>query len=431
MDKSPRWFTHSLLAGLTLCSLAAGARAQAPQGTVYIESNIASEPNKNSIIGYTRGADGKLTKFGEYLTKGTGVHPLTPEASVATLNTTLGPFDSDQNLLMTPDGKHLYAVNSGSDTIAGFDVQTDGSLNTIKGSPFKSFGKNPVSLGLSGNILAVVNKDYDLGRTGFDVTKRQPNYTTFRIDGKGRLIRIPKSSIIAEDGGKIGLGYSNPTQALIAPGGKLMFDVDFFGYQIHSFSILPNGRLQRDESQFTPVSEMQSFPPLSGLRALPVPLGMAAHPTQPIVYAGFVFDARAGIFYYNSFGEMDFLRSVAVGNGPCWLRVNAAGTRLYTSNTLANSISVLDLTDPYNPVKLGQDFVLQSPSDIMNGASPFGINLDPSGQYLHVITIKALSSQSTHANALHVLKLAGDGTIDSQTDRVEFDNNSPQGITSR
>ena len=40
-------------------------------------------------------------------------------------------------------------------------------------------------------------------------------------------------------------------------------------------------------------------------------------------------------------------------------------------------------------------------ADLVNGASPFGINLDPNGDYLHVITIKALDGQSTHANALH------------------------------
>ena len=441
MTKSTHWFTRSLLVGLTLGALGSFARAQAPAGTIYIESNLGSTEGMNSVVAFTRDGSGVLTKLGEYPTKGTGVHTnfTIPIPDGPTLNTGLGPFDSDQNLLLSPDGKRLFAVNCGSDTIAVFNVNADGSLVAVKGSPFKSFGKMPVSIGFAGptkNILAVVNKDYDLGRANFDVTKRAPNYTSFKIDAKGRLVRIPKSSIIAEEGGNKGLGYSNPTQALISPDGKLMFDVDFFGYQIHSFAVLPNGRLQRDETQFTPVDEQGTFPPFAGLRALPVPLGMAVHPTQPIVYVGFVFDSRIGVYYYNAHGEMQFLRSVPVGAGPCWVRVNTAGTRLYTSNTLSNSVSQLDLTDPYNPVSLAADFTLTAaPADAMTrtGASPFGINLDPGGQYLHAITIKALQAQSDHANALHVLKLDANGKITAETHREQFDDqpNAPQGITSR
>jgi 6-phosphogluconolactonase (cycloisomerase 2 family) len=326
----------------------------------------------------------------------------------------------------------LYAVNSGSDTIAGFNVGTDGSLIPIKGSPFHSFGKNPVSLGLAGtgNVLVVVNKDYDLGRTGFNVLKRQPNYVSFKINSKGQLVRIPRSTIIAHNGGRIGLGFPNPSQALIAPGGHLVFDANYFGYQIRSLDVLASGRLVPSESEFTPVSALQSFPPLAP-RALPAPLGMAVHPEEPVFYASFVFDSDLGVYYYDDDGDFVFLRSVAGGQGPCSLRVNNAGTRLYVANSLANSVSTLDLTDPYNPVSL-QTFVLTSPPDITNGASPSTIDLDPSGQFIYAMTIKALSTQSTNANALHVLKVAADGTVDSEPDRVQINilPSVPQGIVS-
>lgn len=427
-------YQKTLIAFLTLGILCLEADAQAPLGTVYIESNIGDQAGQNTVVAFSRDSSGVLSTIGNFLTKGTGVHPVNPEATVGTLNTSLGPLASDQNLVITPDGKHLYAVNSGSDTIAGFNVQTDGSLKPIKGSPFLSFGKNPVSLGIAGtgNVLVVVNKDYDLSRAGFDAQKRKPNYVSFKINNKGQLIRIPKSTIIAQKGGRIGLGFPNPTQALIAPGGHLVFDADYFGYQIHSLDVLTNGRLVEAETQTTPVSELQSFPPLAGLRALPVPQGLAAHPEQPILYVGFVFDGRVGVYYYDDDGDFVFLRSVAVGPGPCNLRVNTAGTRLYTSNSLGNSITTMDLTDPYNPVKL-QEFTLTSPPDLSNGASPNAIDLEPSGSFLYAITIKALATQSNNANALHVLKLAADGTVDSETDRFQFDTvpSVPQGIISQ
>jgi hypothetical protein len=50
----------------------------------------------------------------------------------------------------------LFAVNSGSDTIAVFHIQGNGALTPVEGSPFPSGGNDPVSLGLNGNTLFVV-----------------------------------------------------------------------------------------------------------------------------------------------------------------------------------------------------------------------------------------------------------------------------------
>jgi hypothetical protein len=65
----------------------------------------------------------------------------------------LGPFDSDQNLTEDRAGTMLFAVNSGSNTIAVFDIQQDGGLVPVSGSPFPSGGSDPVSVGLIGDTL--------------------------------------------------------------------------------------------------------------------------------------------------------------------------------------------------------------------------------------------------------------------------------------
>jgi hypothetical protein len=51
-----------------------------------------------------------------------------------------GPFDSDQNLIENPEGTLLFAVNSGSNSIAVFHINSDGSLTAVDGSPFPSAG---------------------------------------------------------------------------------------------------------------------------------------------------------------------------------------------------------------------------------------------------------------------------------------------------
>lgn len=408
-------------------ALGIAADAQAPNGTVYIESNIGNVPGHNSILAFHRDAAGHLSPLGEFLTGGTGVHP--KDGNLGNLGGTLGPFDSDQNLILNWDGTQLFAVNSGSDTIAVFDVNRDGSLAPVKGSPFPSGGVHPVSVGLAsgGDILAVVNKDYDLGRPGFDAARRAPNYTTFHVNPHGKLIPVPHSTILAGQGGGTGPGNTTPTQALVSPNGRLVFDADIFGTAIHSFALRPNGRLQRVASQGTPASEFIPFPPLPNPAGRPFVLGLVAHPRESIFYAGFVFEGRAAVYSYDREGEFQFVRSVDAGPGICWLASNAAGNRIYTSNTLVNTISVLDSSDPLNPVEI-QEFQLAGP--------PIGsaqMTLDRRGEYLYVVAQRSLDILPPEANALHVLRLAADGKIAAQTDRrvIPVFPSVPQGVAAR
>jgi hypothetical protein len=401
---------------------------------VYVESNIGHIPGRNSILAFKRDAAGHLTQFGEYLTGGTGVHP--NDITLGNLAGTLGPFDSDQDIIMNFDDTQLFAVNSGSDTIAVFDVRSDGGLVPVKGSPFPSGGTQPVSLGLSPSqdTLVVVNKDYDLKRPGFNVKKRSPNYTAFRVKPDGKL--DSPSKIEAGKGGGFGPGNTTPTQAMVSPKGGLVFDADTSGSAIHSFTIRPNGNLERVATHGTPSFEFIPFPLIANPAGRPFVLGLVAHPREPVFYAGFVFEGKAGVYTYNRTGEFQFVRSATAGLGICWLAVNGAGDRAYTSNTLLNSVSVLDTTDPLNPVKL-QDFPLPGaplpPAPGLAGAGSEQLALDVRDEYLFVVTQKSLDIMSPNANALHVLRIAPDGTIAEQTDRVVISvaPSLPQGVVAR
>ncbi|HEX8203360.1 MAG TPA: beta-propeller fold lactonase family protein [Isosphaeraceae bacterium] len=396
------------------------ARAQAPAGTVYVMSNVGHVAGANSILGFRRDAAGRLTLFGEFATRGTGTHP-TPNLDVPE---SLGTFDVDQPLIINRAGTRLFAVNSGSDTIAVFNVRRNGALAHVAGSPFPSGGGQPVSVGLAANetILAVANKDYDLGRSGFNPALRRPNYTTLRVTPQGRLLPIPRATIVADPDGGFGPGSPNPTQMLVAhdvarqgrrvnPSGRLVFDVDFFGLMIHSFALRPNGRLVPVQSQMLPSSES----PVPGINSfgLPIPLGQQVHPTQPVLYLGQVLDQKLAVYTYDAAGRFQFVRSLpGAGDGICWFVTNAAGTRLYSANNFDNSVAVFDISDAQNPVKL-QNFSLADPDGLA-----FQIAIDPAGQFLHVISQRGADSQPAEANALHVLQLGGDGRVTAQTDRI-------------
>ena len=86
----------------------------------------------------------------------------------------LGPYDSDQEIIVNSDHTLLLTVNGGSNSISVFKIMADGQLAAVKGSPFSSHGVQPVSVGLNGNILTVVNKHEDPAQIA---DKSLPNYT--------------------------------------------------------------------------------------------------------------------------------------------------------------------------------------------------------------------------------------------------------------
>ncbi|HKI17168.1 MAG TPA: hypothetical protein VKA15_04785, partial [Isosphaeraceae bacterium] len=223
----------AILALFALQGLGAGearARDTKVHNFVYVESN---DPDGNAIFAFTRNADGSLTPLpgSPFPTGGLG---LTPTFA-------LGPFDSDQEVIVNPSRTMLFAVNGGSDTIAVFNINHDGSLTPVEGSPFPSGGSSPVSVGLANDILCVVNQDEDPGHPG----QFLPNYTSFTVSANGSLHPVMNSTFYVDAG-------SSPSQALISPDDELMFGADFLGGLLRTFKISGNGRLRPRDAQPLP-----------------------------------------------------------------------------------------------------------------------------------------------------------------------------------
>ena len=388
-------------------------------GVVYVGTNEGGLPGQNAVRAFRRDNQGLLSDLQTIFTGGTGVHPTT-DLSFANL----GPFDSDQCMILISDRNRLFVTNSGSDTIAVFNLRPNGRLVKVKGSPFPSFGVNPVSVGLSTrkDILMVANKAYDLGRPGFDPTTAEGNYTTFRVKPNGELIHVPHSIVPAGGPDGVGPGHATPTQALISPDGRLAFDANFFGLKVRSFRILDNGRLDPADSVSIPTGNNP-----------PIPLGLQVHPTKRILYVGFVLDSSIGVYEYDEDGMLEFVRSVTyAGNGPCWLVMNAQGTRLYASNNFDNTIAVFDTSAPYQPNLIQTALLAQGAGGPKLGnAAPFQLALDGRGGFLHVVTQAAKPAQNPAiANGLNVLKVNQDGTL-TLTDFVALPSTNgsrPQGV---
>jgi 6-phosphogluconolactonase (cycloisomerase 2 family) len=285
----------------------------------------------------------------------------------------------------------------------------------------KSGGQQPVSVGLRGDVLIVTNKS---DQAPSDTAGDRPNYTSFRIRKDGNLKLLKGSTVETGPG-------DSPTQSLISRDGKFLFGDNFlahpipevfpgssqfvppYGSELVSFRIGPNGEL-------TP-----AMAPLSS----PLPdtadqyiLGLAAHPTQNIVYTGFVVGNKLGVFTYDNSGKLTFNHAIPLtGAGICWIVISPDAKRMYATNFATNSVAVFNIEDPLNPVEI-QDVVLSGPKPAHPPPLPpfktvsFQLDLDPSGDCLYVLNHEQDPDNNfPGGNRIAVLKVLPDGRLQEVT----------------
>ena len=359
---------------------------------VYVETNNPAA-GQNAVIAYGRNADGSLSEIGSFKTGGTGF---------ANTQGLLGPDDADKQVIASPDGKFLFAVNQGSNSVAVFRIHQDGSLSLIHGAPFNSGGTQPVSLTIDGGRLYVTNRSDEIqGQAG----TVPPTISVFNIDEDGSLDPVKSATVTLPQG-------LSPSQLLPSLDGKVLFADAFTpppllnvanSNAIIPFTVGKNGKLTAG----TPIAS-PATPPLL--------LGLAQHPTQKIIYAGLTGASEIGVFTYDSSGTLTLASTVPVqGTAPCWTIVSANGQTLYSIDTATNSVGVFSLADALHPKQI-QEFALGGPQNIANDPSAakqvadFEFALDPSGKSLYVITHETTTGFAK-GNAVHALSIAADGTL--------------------
>lgn len=136
-------------------------------GAVFVQTNDRAE---NSVVAFSRAANGTLTRVGEFGTGGKGSFEQ---------NVPLDALASQDSLTYDREHQLLFAVNAGSDTVTSFAV--DGT-RLVRQQIVPSGGQFPVSVTAQHGLVFVLNA----GGAG--------NVTGYRLDGTGRLHAIPHSS---------------------------------------------------------------------------------------------------------------------------------------------------------------------------------------------------------------------------------------------
>ena len=320
--QSKAW-ARLLLFALGLVAMAFSQSVQGAQSYIYVETDIGDPANMNSIAAYSNDGSGNLVALpgSPYLTGGTGINAAAGAEAL----------DADQQVIANPAGTALYAVNGHSNDISVFTIKGDGTLSAVRGSPFPSGGQQPASLALSGSLLIVANKDQDPNQS----SSGPANYATFPVKANGGLSKRPGAIFPLAEG-------SHPAQVLMASIANTFFGmVEFESSYISTFAFDPRG---------TTMTETSTIPsPSSGALFL----GEILHPTQQILYAGIVNRKQVGVYTYDANGVLTFVRTVSnPGSAVCWLCTNAAGTRLFTSESLTSTLSVYDISRPLKPTLL-------------------------------------------------------------------------------
>jgi 6-phosphogluconolactonase (cycloisomerase 2 family) len=302
---------------------ASAAQQRDATGTIYTLTNAAAG---NGVASFARNADGALTLVATYATGGSG---------------TGANLGSQSAVVLSDDGKMLFAVNAGSNSISEFAVREDG-LRLL--STFSSNGALPTSLTVHKNLLYVL----DAGAASI---------TGFRVEGK----RVESLA-----GSTQALLGTNPAQVAFSPSGSDLVVTEKGTSTLDTFRVGPHGLAQ---------------PGVSSPSAGGTPFG-------------FQFDSAGRAFVSEAAGSASSYAVDASGAhtisgavvthqaAPCWLVVSPDGRYAYTANAGAGTISGFSIARDGSIVLLDASGATGS---FGTGSHPLDEAISSDGRFLYVL----------------------------------------------
>jgi 6-phosphogluconolactonase len=283
-----RVFGIALALAVAVFAVLAGGAMASSGGNVYTMTNSAAG---NEVKVFDRAGNGSLTPDDEFATGGSG---------------TGGGLGNQSGLAL--DGKHLFAVNAGSDSISAFEVKRNG-LDLVDTDA--SGGDQPISLTVHRGLLYVLNAGGTANISGFTVSK------------SGHLSPLTRSTR------PLSAAAPGPAQVSFDPRGELLVVTEKDTNLIDTYEVGRSGRPGVIEPQAS---------------AGQTPFGFAFDRRGHLIVSeafGSATDASAVSSYEIDDGLIDPI-SPSVGTtetAACWIVVTDNGRFTYTTNTQSASIS--------------------------------------------------------------------------------------------
>jgi 6-phosphogluconolactonase len=271
-----------VLALLALASVANASSSDNSPGAVY---TLTNSPGGNAVIAFNRAADGTLTPQGTFATGGSG---------------TGSGLGSQRAIVLSDDGRRLFAVNAGGNTISLFAVRSDG-LELQATVP--SGGVGPISVTERKGLVYVLNAGGAGNIAGFTV-------------GNGSL--VPLAGSIRP----LGAGSAGPAQVSFTPEGSALVVTEKASSTIDTYAVGSDGV----------AAAPLVFPSAGG-----TPFGFDFDNRGHLL----VSEAAGSASSYELAGGADVISgAVATHQGaPCWLIASKNGKYAYTANAAAGTIS--------------------------------------------------------------------------------------------
>jgi 6-phosphogluconolactonase len=308
-------------------------------GTVYVLTN---QVDGNEVAIFNRSADGSLSA--------------PTMAATGGLGTGMG-LGSQGAVVLSENGRWLFAVNAGSDEISVFAVHSGGLTLTDK---VASGGLRPTSVTNDKDLVYVLNA----GDPG--------NISGFRLSNDGHLTPIPDSTRYLSNNG-MGAAPA-PAQVSFGPKGEVLVVTERATQIIDTYLVGADGLASGPATQ-----------PSSGM----TPFGFAFTKQGTLVVSEAFGGAVNGsaVSSYAVSAQHFSLVSPSVPTGEtaaCWVAVTKNGKIAYSANAGSSSVSA------YRVAQDGSLTLLNGRAGLTgDGTAPIDMSMSHNSQYLYVLSARS------------------------------------------
>ena len=312
------------------------------RAAVYTLSNATAG---NAVLAFKRGRDGSLTAAGSTPSGGLG---------------TGGGLGSQGAVILSKDGRTLFTVNAGSDSVSSFAVRRSG-LRLVDTAD--SGGDLPTSLTYSQGTLYVLNTGSPNSISGFSVHRN------------GDLTPLPRSTR------PLSAASTNPAQVEFSPDGNVLVVSE------RATDLLTSYVVDRDGIAGAPTSYASTGT---------TPFGFAFTKRGDLVVSN---AASTGASSYSVARDGSIAPITALTTGQaaaCWTVVTPNGNYAYTANTGAGNLS------SYAIARDGS-LSVRAAVAVTTGGSPADAAISANGRFLYV--------RNANQSAINAFRIASDGSL--------------------